>query len=131
MTPLGDVLAVRTRAESDRLAEAHDDIEAGGPDQLQEMRGQIHVAVPGDHRPVGASDRYTVDGGVGDGDRLHGDLPGAGSGTGSAEQGAAKGQDPVAVARGALCEEHDDVAAADPRGYRLGLRYGLRPAGAV
>ena len=64
-------------------------------------------------------------------DRLDRDLAVAGSSAGGTEERAAEGEHAVAVAGGALGEEHDDVPPPDPRGDRLGLRHGLRPFCAV
>ena len=123
---LGDRLAVRLRPEGNRLAEADRHVDGAEAGEADEMRDQVHVAIPGDLGPVRAADRKPVHAHVAYGDRL--DMgEAAGDRAGRADERALEGQHAVSVAGGPLGEEHHDVAGADAPADGFGRSTRLAP----
>jgi hypothetical protein len=88
-----------------------------------EMRSELHVAVPAQLRAVAAGERQAVQPRIGDRERLQGDalerMVHQRHLRGADERGAER-EHPVAVARRALGEEHDQLSARKPPRHHRG-----------
>ena len=110
LEPPGDRLAVRGLAIGDRLAPGHDHVDRAARHQPGQMRPQRRPAIPGDPVSRVAVERQAEQPGIGDRERLEPyllDVLGFGERIARrADQRGAEGEHAVAVARGALAEQH-------------------------